>query len=44
MEKVLGKEHPRTLLVMNNLAILLKSQAKYDKTDQLLVASAYEPL
>jgi hypothetical protein len=29
MEKVLGKEHPDTLLSMRNLTVLLKIQGKY---------------
>ena len=34
-EKVLGKEHPFTLISMNNLASLFKSQGKYDATEPL---------
>jgi len=29
-EKVLGKEHPNTLTRINNLAVLLNRQGKYD--------------
>jgi len=32
---VLGKEHPDTLTSMNNLALLLQSQGKYDAAEPL---------
>ena len=34
-EKVLGKEHPNTLSSMNNLALLLMSQGKYDEAEPI---------
>jgi hypothetical protein len=30
-EKVLGKDHPSTLQSMNNLALVLDKQVKYDE-------------
>ena len=35
MEKVLGKEHPNTLSSMNNLALLLNRQGKYDEAEPI---------
>jgi hypothetical protein len=32
---VLGKEHPETLTSMNNLAVVLDNQGKYDEADIL---------
>jgi len=34
-ERVLGPEHPDTLTSMNNLALLLDSQEKYDETEPM---------
>ena len=34
-EKVLGKEHPETLINMNNLAGVLDSQEKYGEAEQM---------
>ena len=34
-EKVLGKEHPSTLDSMNNLALVLRNQEKYDEAEQI---------
>ena len=36
-EKMLGKEHPSTLTSMNNLALVLSSQGKYDEAEDLQV-------
>jgi hypothetical protein len=35
MEKVLGEEHPATLMSMDNLAIVLEEQGKYDEAHTL---------
>jgi hypothetical protein len=34
-ETVLGKEHPDTLMSMNNLADILSSQGKYEQAEEL---------
>ncbi|KAJ9656262.1 hypothetical protein H2201_008594 [Coniosporium apollinis] len=34
-EKVLGKEHPDTLMSMNNLAVVLGSQGKYGEAEAM---------
>ena len=34
-EEMLGKEHPDTLMSMNNLALLLKGQGKYDEAEPI---------
>ena len=34
-EKVLGKEHPSTLMTMNNLALMLDSQGKYPEAESM---------
>src|SRR5882757_7950127 len=34
-EKVLGKEHPETLTSMNNLALVLDSQGKYEAAEAM---------
>lgn len=34
-EKMLGKEHPDTLGSMNNLALMLSSQGKYDEVEEM---------
>ena len=34
-EKMLGKEHPSTLTSMNNLALVLSSQGKYEKAEEM---------
>ncbi|KAK5268335.1 hypothetical protein LTR40_014288, partial [Exophiala xenobiotica] len=34
-EKILGKDHPDTLISMNNLARLLESQGKYNTAEPL---------
>jgi hypothetical protein len=34
-EKVLGKEHPSTLGRMNNLALVLGRQGKYEEAEQM---------
>jgi hypothetical protein len=34
-EKVLGKKHPYTLHSMNNLALVLQTQGKYDEAEKL---------
>jgi hypothetical protein len=34
-EEVLGKEHPDTLPIMNNLARVLNSQGKYDEAEAM---------
>jgi hypothetical protein len=32
---VLGKEHPRTLTSMNNLALVLGDQGKYEQAEEI---------
>ncbi|KAI1506280.1 hypothetical protein F5X99DRAFT_129304 [Biscogniauxia marginata] len=34
-ERVLGKEHPNTLISINNLAKVLRSQGKYEEAEQM---------
>jgi Tetratricopeptide repeat len=34
-ETVLGKEHPSTLMSMNNLALLLSDQGKYEQAEKM---------
>ncbi|RYP17801.1 hypothetical protein DL767_009943 [Monosporascus sp. MG133] len=34
-EAVLGREHPDTLISMNNLALVLQNQGKYDEAEQI---------
>lgn len=34
-KKVLGEEHPSTLKTMNNLALLLDSQGKYEEVESM---------
>ncbi|KAH8691011.1 hypothetical protein GQ44DRAFT_636626, partial [Phaeosphaeriaceae sp. PMI808] len=34
-EKVLGPEHPSTLTSMNNLALVLDSQGKYEEAETM---------
>jgi tetratricopeptide (TPR) repeat protein len=34
-KKILGPEHPSTLISINNLALLLESQGKYDEAELL---------
>ena len=34
-ETVLGKEHPDTLASMNNLALVLRSQGKYEEAERM---------
>ncbi|CUS09276.1 unnamed protein product [Tuber aestivum] len=34
-EKILGPDHPNTLTSVNNLAIVLKSQGKYDESEAM---------
>ena len=34
-EKVLGQEHPDTLTSMNNLAMVLSSQGKYEEAEEM---------
>jgi hypothetical protein len=36
LETVLGKEHPSTLTSMDNLAMVLKGQAKYERAEGML--------
>ena len=35
MEKVLGEEHPDTLASMNDLAVVLRHQGKYEDAEQM---------
>lgn len=35
VEIMLGKEHPDTLISMNNLALALGSQGSYEKAEQI---------
>ena len=35
METVLGKEHPDTLTSMDNVALLLSSQGKYEEAEDI---------
>ena len=35
MEKVFGREHPDTLASMNNLALVLRRQEKYEEAEQV---------
>lgn len=37
-EKVLGTDHPNTLISMNNVALLLTSQGKYNEAKSLFIA------
>ena len=34
-EKVLGKEHPSTLTSMNNMALVVGSQGKYEEAEEM---------
>jgi Tetratricopeptide repeat len=34
-ETVLGNEHPSTLMSMNNLALLLRDQGKYEQAEEM---------
>jgi hypothetical protein len=34
-EKVLGPEHPKTLTTMNNLAVVLRGQGKYEAAKEM---------
>jgi tetratricopeptide (TPR) repeat protein len=34
-EKALGKEHPDTLMSLNNLAVVLRSQGKYEQAEKM---------
>ena len=34
-ERVLGKEHPNTLLSMGNLALVLSNQGKYQQAEEM---------
>ena len=35
-EAVLGKEHPSTLMSMNNLAMVPRNQGKYEQAEEML--------
>ena len=37
MEKMLGKEHPSTLTSMNNLALVLSRQGRYEEAEVIYV-------
>jgi Tetratricopeptide repeat len=32
----MGKEHPSTLMSMNNLAMVLRNQGKYEQAEEML--------
>jgi len=36
-ERYLGQEHPRTLILLNNLALSLENQGRYDEAEPLYV-------